>query len=269
MIRGRKVGCGIVTRNRPQQLLRLYRSLPRQYLDSLVIVNDGDWHPQFATLEGATVIHNESNLGVAKSKNKALAYCREQGAEHFFLIEDDIYVKHPGVFQHYIDTSLQTGIQHLNYSQHGPMNRTSDGRPAPRAQVDYSPSLKLPFYLHCVGAFSYYSGQSLEVVGPMDESFYNAFEHVDHTLAVIKAGMHPPYLFFADAPESWEYLGDEPWSAQQSLISSRPDHSDLVARAAEYFRLKHGVPPGEVPDTPREQVLQCLQMIQHRYARAR
>jgi GT2 family glycosyltransferase len=269
MIDGMKVGCGIITRNRPQQLLRLYRSLPLHCLDTLIIVNDGDPHPQFSSLDAAVVVHNPANLGVAKSKNLALAHCRDHGSEHVFLIEDDIHVKDPGVFGHYIDTALRTGIQHLNFSQHGLMNRTSDGRPAARAHVDYSPTLKLPFYLHCVGAFSYYSRQCLDAVGPMDEGFFNAFEHVDHTLAVIRAGMHPPFLFFADAPRSWEYLGDEPWSTSQSLISSRTDHAGLVARASERFRLKHGVLPGEVPDTSRDQVLQCLQMIQHKYARNR
>ena len=266
MIRGQTVGCGIVTCNRPDQLLRLYDSLPRALLDAVIVVNDGEWDPRFAGLEGLVFMQNEHNLGVAKSKNKALAYLREQQVAHVFLVEDDIHVRNPAVFEHYIRVALATGIQHLNYSQHGPMNQSTNGAPAPRMEVDFGPMLKLPLYPNCVGAFSYYSRACLDAVGSMDEDFHNALEHVDHTYAVVKAGMHPPFWYFADAPRSWLYLGDEPWSAGQSRIASRDDHSRVVTEAIERFQLKHGMPPSHIPNADPAEVLSSLQAILRRYA---
>lgn len=265
MINGQTVGCGIITCNRPDQLLRLYRSLPLALLDGLVIVNDGQWYDQFNEIKHGTFLHNEQNLGVARTKNKAIAHLQAMGLDHIFLIEDDIYIVDPSVFERYIRASGDTGIQHFNYSQHGVMNKTAQGAPAPRVSVDFSDTLQLPLYRHCVGAFSYYSKACLAAVGLMDERYHNAFEHVDHTLEVIKAGMHPPFWFFADIPESWLLLGDEPWSLAQSTIFSQSGHQERINRAAQHFQGKHGVTPAHLPDSNEQQVLSALQGIAQRY----
>lgn len=265
MIDGKLVGCGITTFNRPEQLKRLYRSLPAGVIDHVVVVNDGSpYEPDFGD-DAYTFIQNEQNLGVAKSKNKAMEYLLNSGVEHIFLIEDDIFVQDSTVFERYIEVSRTTGIQHLNFSQHGLMNKTSDGSPNPRVTITYEGGLQVPFYTHCVGAFSYYSRHCLLDVGGMDEEFYNAFEHVEHTLRIIQAGQHPAFWYFADIPASASYLGDEAWSVEQSTISSRVDR-DLIARnAIAYFQEKYGVAPVSLPLATKEEFIVGLQNILTRY----
>ena len=56
----------------------------------------------------------------------------------------------------------------------------------------------------------------------MDERFYNALEHVDHTIAVIDAGMHPPFGYFADIADSQDYIGDEGWSTKEGANKYPP-----------------------------------------------
>jgi hypothetical protein len=58
--------------------------------------------------------------------------------------------------------------------------------PNPRLVVDYK-SCKVSLYPHCVGAFSYYSKKCLDKIGLLDERFFNAKEHLDHTYEIIKA----------------------------------------------------------------------------------
>jgi hypothetical protein len=48
----------------------------------------------------------------------------------------------------------------------------------------------------------------LEQVGLIDERFYNAFDHVEHTYRIIKAGFHPNFWWFADVANSHDLLSD-------------------------------------------------------------
>jgi len=239
MSHGQRIGCAIITYNRPESLLRLYASIPREQLDYFIIVNDGQAFPEFAGLQVDEFIQHESNQGVGRSKNDALRRMLERGVEHIFLIEDDIYLTDDSVFQRYIEAAKVSGIQHFNYSQHGVHNKIGPGRlPNPSAHARYG-EVDIAFYSYCVGAFSYYSRYCLKTVGLMDEAYFNAMGHVDHTLRVILADLHPSYYFFADIGESWRYFGEDEWSIEQSTISSQGNHSTLLAKAKELFIRKH------------------------------
>ncbi|MDU4943562.1 MAG: glycosyltransferase [Mixta calida] len=241
MIFNKKVGVGIVTYNRPAGLRKLLDSLVGTPVDEIIIVNDGKIYKDFDDLN-ATIIHNEKNLGVGKSKNIALRYLQNKDVEYFFLIEDDIYIKDGSVFQEYIKASRISGIQHFNFSQHGPNNRDERGMPLPATVINYE-NISIPLYGFCVGAFSFYTRKCLSKVGLMDEAYYNAMEHVDHTYEIIKAGMHPPFCYFADIADSASYLGDEVWSESQSTICRNEGYNQVKAKAINYFIDKHGGHP--------------------------
>ena len=259
-----KIGVGIITYNRPDGLKKLLNSISSCNHIDLVIINDGEY---IDNLQGynLNLINNDTNLGVGQCKNKALRYLYESKCEHLFLIEDDIFVKNPIVFEKYIEASKISGIQHFNYSQHGVMNKSwPDGKANPILVIDYG-SIKIPLYMATVGAFSYYSRTCIEKVGYMDERYYNACEHVDHTYEIIKKGMHPPFWYNADIENSWEYLGDEPWSIQQSKISSKNDHGQIVSKADEIFFMKHGCVPRSVPFSTEDEVIQSIKKIKKEY----
>lgn len=274
-----KIGVGVITTGtRPKQFEKCfgYFKYNPEEVDYISVVVDG---PEIENLEESCldnfkgdkdrlkIIINGENIGVGKSKNKALQHLLDKGCDHIFLIEDDIYVKRSSVLRKYIEASRKSGIQHFNFSQHGLMNKTFDGTstPNPRTIIDYG-SVKVPLYPHCVGAFSYYSRKCLETVGLMDENYFNACEHVDHTLEIIKAGMHPPFWYFADIENSWEYLGDEEWSLKQSTISSKADHSDIVKNADMVFYNKHKCYPAQIPLTYEDGVIKSIKEIKKNYA---
>ncbi|MGI8465526.1 glycosyltransferase family 2 protein [Pectobacterium punjabense] len=265
MIGNKKIGVGIVTYNRPDGLRKLYESLPMDVIDELIIVNDGDMHEQFSIILH-DVVHNDINLGVGKSKNIALSYLLSKEVEHFFLIEDDVFIKRNDVFQTYISISQKTGIQHLNFSQHGNNNKDATGSPIVNLKVAYD-GMELPLYGFCVGAFSYYTKRCLDKIGLMDDGYYNAMEHVDHTISAFKAGMHPPFGYFADIPNSWEYIGDEAWSESQSMICCNDSYNEIRDVAVEYFKGKHGCFPIGFMEKDKNKVIAMLKEVKSKYAK--
>ena len=260
-----RIGVGIVTYNRPHLLQKLLNSLKYCNFVDLIIVNDGE---RIDNLEGWNyyLVNNPTNLGVGKSKNVALRHLLDKGCEHIFLIEDDIFIKDETVFHKYIEASKASGIQHFNFSQHGVMNKSFDLNrdPNPRVIINYG-SIKIPLYPHCVGAFSYYSKKCLDSVGLIDYRYYNACEHVDHTYEIIKSRMHPPFWYFADIENSWEYIGDEEWSPKTSSILSNPNAHMFVTDADKIFIEKHGHMPQQTPLVDEQELKNILKKIKNEH----
>lgn len=273
-----KIGIGIIT-HQPRESFKKAFDFWHHMVSDVVVVNDGEefdynfssnFRRQYISIIPETTLSyykNEQNLGVAKTKNKALKHLYDADCEHIFLMEDDIYIKDNKVFDAYIQASKDTGIQHFNFSQHGMMNKKwPGGTPNPKHIIDYGNS-RVAFYTHCVGAFSYYSRKSLEEVGYMDEKYYNACEHVDHTYKIIKEGLHPPFWYFADIDESWKYLGDEEWSLEQSKISSKSDHQEIMKNADKVFFKKHNHLPVQTPLQPENVFFESLKQIKKKYGK--
>jgi len=99
----------------------------------------------------------------------------------------------------------------------------------------------------------------------MDEAYYNAMKHADHTYMITKAGRHPPFWYFADAPESWLLLGDDEWSAQQSIIHTAGGYSEVVTKAIGNFTRNHGLHPSKIPLSSHQDLTEKLQSLHDRY----
>lgn len=258
-----KIGLGIITCNRPHLLEKLLRSINGCNWAEMIVINDGD--P--VKIDGFNYyIHdNERNLGVAKSKNKALKHLMAMGCEHIFLIEDDMYIKDESIFDKYIEASEKSGIHHLMFGYHGPANKNgiSHGKPCPRLVVDYG-DFSLAFNQHCVGAFCYYSRKCLEDVGLIDEKFRNAFDHVSHSYELAQKGYSTPYWWWADLANSIEYIEEQVCSEESSSIKTperEEEWANNIRNSMEYFKDKFGMYPfgkNGVEDSTQEEVLKFL-----------
>jgi GT2 family glycosyltransferase len=273
----KKIGVGIITCNRPDYLRQLLNSLVpcEKEIDHLVIVNDGKPNTEFDLSQGEW-IENDDNLGVGKSKNKALKYLLDKKCDYIFLIEDDMIVLDSSVFKQYIEASSVSGIQHFNYGPGSPFNRKQtiqdfdlhnrhllkqDTEPNPKLILDYK-VCKIALYEHTVAMFSFYTKKVLEQVGLLDENYYNAWEHVDHTYCIIKAGYHPPFWWFADLANSHELLTEAPGAIDNSSIANKSDqwHKN-VYEGREVYLKKHGHYPNQPPFVTKEQVITALKKI--------
>jgi glycosyltransferase involved in cell wall biosynthesis len=282
-----KIGLGLITCNRPHFFKNAYQSLWEPALteegvnyiltvDELVVVNDGEDIPvipytdpdnqtldlqhDLATHKNIYYIKNKKNLGVGKSKNIALKKLLNLNCDYIFLMEDDMYIKNPNIFNQYIHAYETTGIHHFMFGYHGPANKNgiSGGNPHPRKIIDYGNDLKIALNLHCVGAFCFYTKECLEKIGLYDENYINAYEHVDHSYKLAKEKYCTPYWWWPDLANSCEYIEEQACSEHNSAITPRPDWQQNIRNAWLYFEKKHGTGPTRVPDTKLENILKYL-----------
>jgi len=259
---------GIVTCDRPEYFSQCYsRVWGCNDIDFIAVVNDGK---NDVSVNSDTIyIKNKTNLGVGKSKNLLFKTALKiKNVQHIFIIEDDILVEHCDVFKEYIRARNITGIQHFMFGYHGPANRNniSKGPPTPRYVIDYK-DLKIAINANSVGAFSYYTRESLEKVGLIDEDYLNAFEHVDHDYRLAKNGFTTPYWNWPDLANSCEYLSEIECSENSSSIRPRSDWMDNIKKGALLFEKKHGYLPAwhnHVPDTTKDNLIQILKDIKNK-----
>lgn len=101
----------------------------------------------------------------------------------------------------------------------------------------------------------------------MDETYYNALEHMDHMLAIINAGIHPPFWYFADIDNSKDFIGFNQKDFEHSTIFSQENYTKNQKAALNYFRDKHGVRVKDVPDLGPTKTLKILKDIKRRHAK--
>lgn len=263
-----KIGIGIVTCDRIDYLNNCLKSIPN-INGPIVIVNDGKQNIE-NQVKGAKnsnnikLIQHKTNKGVGISKNDALEYLIKQNVDHIFLLEDDILILKDNVFEEYIKASEISGILHFNYGPGSPFNRKQDpsifydlhnrhlcdqhSEPNPKLVIDYGNNIKVALYEHTVAMFSYFHRKVLQDVGLHDEQFYNAWEHVDLTYRILKAGYHPPFWWFADIFNSHEYLTEAPGAIDNSSIAGKKEQWEKnVYGGREKYRIKHGHYPNALP----------------------
>lgn len=263
-----KIGVGLITCNREAYLQLLIRGLKgNASISELIIVNDGAKKLEY---NECSVINNEENVGVGRSKNKALRYLLERGCEYVFLIEDDVRILRDDVFERYILTSNLSGIQHFNFAYHGTDNYEQDGTPLIRLKIEYRDGVAVCLFPNVYGAFSFYTRQCLETCGFMDEYYYNALEHVQHTLDICKNNMHPPFRWFADIADSQLYVEELDRNHSNSEIRRDKKWIDNFHKAADYFVQKNGfdVRDPYAKQLSKEETIQNLKLIKKLYGKS-
>jgi glycosyltransferase involved in cell wall biosynthesis len=263
-----KIGIGVITCNRQEFFQECISSLPG--VDTVVVINDGQPYPsEIYPPKVKEVIQHTKNKSVGVSKNEALRFLIQDQCDHLFICEDDIKITRPDICEQYIKTASISGIWHLNYGGHGSYNRDPNtGQPIIKNSVEYTPDCSVDFYHNILGAWSYYYKGIIKNIGYIDERFINAHDHTEHTYRILKAGLHSPWWWFADIHNSWGYIADIKANFEGSEIrKNKEEWMKNYQQALYIFKLKHGVLPTEIPDTPPDQVISILQEIQQKYAR--
>jgi len=258
-----KIGLGVITYMRPDFFRKVIESIDKTKIDIFCIVNDGTPYENMDYLPPNThVIQHEKNQGVAKSKNDALRYMLEQNCDYIFLQEDDIIIKDNNIFQKYINLHKITNIHHFNFGYHGPANKTPDKKPSPRLILSYKEAnTKMSLNKHCVGAFSFYTQECLKRIGLMDESFINAWEHVEHTFRICQQQLTTPFWWFADIANSYDYLDELACSEINSTIRNNSEWRTNIYNGINHFLKKHGLQPLQIIDASSQDVVHYIKQI--------
>ena len=255
-----KIGVGVITCNRIDMYKKCIESIQESWYDELVTVNDGE---QSIICNVGDYIETSGGEGVGKAKNKAIRYLQEKNCDYIILVEDDMLFK-GNLFEQYIKAYKKTGIHHFMFAYHGPANKggISGGKPTPRKVIDYG-NIKISLNQHCVGAVCFYTKESLDKVGLYDESYTNAFEHVDHSYELAKAKFSTPYWWWADIENSLDYVEEQACSENNSAIRPRSDWQSNIREAWDKFTDKHGIGPTSILDTNLNDVIKVLKEIKN------
>lgn len=268
------VGVGIVTRNRVDYINSLANTIREcSDINHTIIINDS---VDDLDINNVNIINNKLNIGVGKSKNKAIQYLLDKNCNYIFILEDDVIIKDTAVFKKYIQASRTTGIQHFNFGPGTPFNRKqkttfdlhnrdtldNTSKPNPRLIVKYDDDVSIALYNHCAGVFSFFTSKILHQIGLHDERFFNAWEHVDHTLRIINSNGHPPFWWFADIFDSIVYLDVQHDSIKRSVTAEDKERwLDNINKGREIYKEKHGFYPNMCPITTQSELLNNLKAI--------
>jgi|TARA_R110001583_G_scaffold171561_1_gene325210 glycosyltransferase involved in cell wall biosynthesis len=254
------IGVGIITCNRQEFFKKCRESIKEEWYDHIVVVNDGKG-PLFDA--NAPILATTGMEGVGRAKNAALKHLLERDCDYIILVEDDMLFK-GNIFEQYIKAHKATGIHHFMFAYHGPANKAgiSGGKPVPRKIIDYG-KVKIALNQHCVGAVCFYTRECLTEVGIYDETYTNAFEHVDHSYELAKDNYSTPYWWWADIANSLDYVVEQACSEDSSAIRPRDDWQSNIKEAWGKFTDKHGVGPTSIPDVPINEVIKTLKQIKN------
>lgn len=256
----RKIGVGIITYNRPDYYKKVFDSIPKNKIDFLVVVNDGE-NSYVDPKDANIVILNKSQLGVAKSKNKALKELIDLGSEHLFLIEDDILIKNSNVFEEYIKAAESTGIHHLCYE------KVAGNEKSLKYTHEQPDGVKIGFYHNPQGAFMYINKNLVEKLGFFDENYTNAFEHVDFAYNLIQKKVAPPFWYFPDLLNSNDYLSEIEGSSENSSITNKEKYQENWKKSADHFVKKWNHFTSDIRDVGVKRLLLSLIDLQSNYSR--
>jgi hypothetical protein len=199
-------------------------------------------------------------------------------------MEDDCIITDNNVFEKYITASYITGLKHFNFGPASPWNRKQednsiigdlskrhlarqDAEPNPILVVKYNDEISISLYEHIVAMFCYFRTSLLEEVGTMNEDFYNAWEHVEHTFRIIKSGNYSPFWAFADITGSENYLKEaKDEKAKTSLAKDEETYMKQVHDGLVVFYKEHQIVPSMIPPSTEDDIKAILKKIyENRY----
>lgn len=211
-----KIGIGITTHNRSGTFSKTFDKLI-EFLPSgavVCVVDDASDKEYVSNLMGSDVLRHrfETNVGIARAKNKCLEMLFNAGCEHFFLFDDDT---HPMV-DHWWLQYVYSKEHHLMY-----IFKDFVGGKSPNDMIELYRDNEIVAYSHVRGCMLYYKRLCLYVAGGMDVSFGKwGHEHGDLSNRIYNYGL--TRFRYMDVPNSNKlfYAGDE--QEHGRLVSTVP-----------------------------------------------
>jgi hypothetical protein len=256
-----KIGVGIMSYNSPEYFKTLYDSIPFDKIGGLVVINGGN--PYEGDYPNCVWIQHETNKFPSVCRNEALDFLIGQQFEHIFLIEDDMEILDPEIFDKYIETSQKTGLKYLCHVS------TSEGsgerfKRTPKKIVEYPNGAKVAFYPNMCNEFTYHhisAFYALSAKGEKtfyDENMRDAFD-VELTYRESLMPHAAPFWHFADIVNSDQYIRNNPVAL--SRLQANGARANTIAKVWEYFKNKHGISVGEIPHVSDEEFKNKMKKI--------
>jgi glycosyltransferase involved in cell wall biosynthesis len=256
-----KIGIGIITYNRPDFFKKCFDSIPITKIDQLVVVNDGSELP--FDLFDTQLIQHKTNKNVGESKNDAMRHLLDCGCDYIFTLEDDIIIKDDNIFENYVNTSKETGIQHFNFGYSQRENLDSNLKPVWRKIIEYKNS-KIVLNQNILGAFTFYTRKALQTVGLHHKDFNKGHgDHLELTYRAYKHGLTTPFWWFADVYGSWDMIENQSNFTSDSKVRNPETIQRYFNEARQIFKKLHGLDIFEIPQLTESEVINCLKTLKN------
>ena len=209
-----RFGVAITTFGRPKELQQCIESvLNNTPPGTPVVVVDDHGSPAATVPDGVTLVRNETNGGIAVSKNRSLAELKKTGVEHYFLMDDDTLILDASVWEKY----MASPEPHLMAIYDKPAGTT-------KRQVEVLYEDDGHVYYHATrGYFLYVEARVVDEVGGMDPEFGQwGWEHMSWSDRIHSAGF-----------TSARYMDIKGSSA---LVKSLDQSGKIVSKATEEAR---------------------------------
>lgn len=239
-----KYGIGLLTHNNIPRFRECISHIPYNKKIPFVVVNDGAPYDVSEYRDDMTVIQHPINRKIARSKNDAIQYLLSFNTEWIFLMENDMKIVDPKVFDRYIEVANDSGLLHLNYDLHGNDN-WNEGRLSPKPRLVYG-DRGLALYSYAGGCFQLFHRSLFEKVGYFDEYYQNCWEHLDLTFRITLGGFHTPYWLSADVIDSHKLIEQIDHDIESTV--STDSINDYYRKGLDYWKEKFGMWVGNIPD---------------------
>jgi len=252
-----KIGVGIVTYNSEDYYKALYDTLPLDKINVLVTVNGGAKYKN--EYKGNWIQHSE-NVYPSVCRNDCINFLLQRNCDHIFIIEDDMILKSPDIFDKYIQASKESGLKYFSFVSTSWESGTPEKR-TPRLTVEYKNNVSVSFYKNMCNEFTYHHKTCYDKVGLYDTNYRDPWD-IDMTYRESRQDYAAPFWWFADITESDNLIKNNP-NAVSRLQGERADGSreQRIQKEWEYFVKKHGVMVNQIPDVTKDWVVTKLKKI--------
>lgn len=207
------IGIGITTHNRNELVAETVAKIQAATPGArIIVVDDASQRP--VSIEGVEVYRFNTNVGIARAKNKCLELLSD--CDHIFLFDDDTYPLKTGWTEPYTSSPEH----HLMYL----FKDWADGTPVGDDAIVYQDQQHRAHH-HARGCMLYVDAIALATVGGMDVRYGKAMnEHLDWSNRIHNAGLTTFKYMDVVGSKELIYSADE----HQQVASSIP-RSDRIA----------------------------------------
>ena len=239
-----KYSIGLLTHNNVPRFRECISYIPYNKRVPFVVINDGNPYDISEYRDDMTVIQHPVNRKISRSKNDAIQYLLSFNTEWIFLMENDMRLIDPKVFERYIEVANDSGLLHLNYDLHGNDN-WNEGRINPKPRLVYG-DRGIALYSYAGGCFQLFHRSLFEKIGYFDEYYQNCWEHLDLTFRITLSGYHTPYWLSADVIDSHNLIKQIDYNIESTV--STESINDYYRKGLDYWKDKFGMWVGDIPD---------------------
>jgi len=256
------IGLVCTTFNSESYFDQLYATIPFDRVDHVVVVNGGE--PYSKTYDNCHWIQHDRVKYASVARNDGLKYLISKNCDAYFVIEDDILIKSPDIFDQYIEAAEISGIQYFGFKSNawgaGPI-----GARTPRLKIRPTPDAPLiGLYKNSCNEVSFRTKLAVQEVGLYNENFRFAFD-IELLYRLSVKNMIPGFWYFPDRENSDDLVENNPNTV--SRMNPNGERDSKLGPDFRLFQQIHGINIPNIPDSNRDEIIEQLQYIKNRFGK--